>query len=115
MKVLELCGLSGSGKTTVYQEMLKIGGFFEKPLLSAKQAVDAREVLLKATDEEILHFANLIERMFYGIKPDYPDAAQRWSFIYRTLYSYAFARCDPRGGYTVLDGGLVRRADGIDD
>lgn len=103
MKIIELCGPSGVGKSTVYQEMLKRGGFEPNPRLDL---ATAERMILR--HEPFFEFRGLLCDIFETARG--PRKEIRRSFVIRSLAKYLI----PGDGVMVIDGGLTQRGQAID-
>ena len=103
MWLIELAGPSGVGKSTVYAELMKLGGFTPNPKPSFEEAI---HIVDGSPDEDIQVFADLIDRFFNTAQGDRLDV--RYSFAKRTLAKTVLARME-NGPPMVVDGGLVHR------
>lgn len=101
MKVLELAGPSGVGKSTLASALIVATPF------TASARVTLEEALAGAEETD---FTDLLEKVFTTARE---PVDQRRSFTYRTLYRLMLARRSDKP--VLLDGGLMRRAHGIDD
>lgn len=110
MKLAEICGPSGIGKSTIYKAMLERGGFIQPPQPSLSEA---KAIIAAAAPQhpDIAAFAVLLGRIFRNARGDIVSA--RRSRTWRNLAKVAL--CRERGdGVMVLDGGLVQRGQAVD-
>ena len=111
MKLVELCGPSGVGKSAVYAEMLKLGGFIPNP----KPAVAEAERVVRAAmlrHPDIAGFVHVLEVIFSTARG--PMIGQRRGHTWRSLSKAVRCREGVAGQVMVVDGGLVQRGQGID-
>lgn len=111
MKLVELTGPTGSGKSAIYAELMKLGGFVPNP--TAKEAEEAIEDVIRWQEQaDFLAFLGWVFRT--AVSHD-GRLAKRESGTLRALCKFYLAQKypqDPR--YMIVDGGLVHRGQGID-
>lgn len=111
MKLVELCGPSGVGKSATYREMLAIGGFVPNP----KPAVAEAERVVRAAmprHPDVAAFVELLDRIFATARG--PMVGQRRGHTWRSLSKAVRCRDDRSDAAMAVDGGLVQRGQGID-
>lgn len=104
MKVIELAGPSGVGKSTIAEALIAARGYCSALPVGLKDA--ERGVAFRS---DVKPFVTLIRD---AVATARVEVGPRYSFVMRTLWRTLLAQRG--GGCTVLDGGLLRRAHGID-
>jgi len=110
--IVELCGVSGAGKSTIYRAMLTEGAgrFVPNPKPSFSRS---RQIVAGGAKQyrDINEFSGLLGRLFDSARG--PMLRARRGHTFRSLAKVVMNRSDASGGVMVVDGGLVQRAQGI--
>lgn len=113
MRLCELVGPSGVGKSAIYDEMVKRGGFIANPQITLEQAQPIFDEGLPALCRP---FCELVEWIFSNAKPQ-DRLTKRYSGTMRALAKWGLCH-QPKHidnpTWMVVDGGLLHRGHGID-
>ncbi|MFW5926418.1 MAG: methyltransferase domain-containing protein [Wenzhouxiangella sp.] len=110
MKLVELTGPTGAGKSVIYQHMLQHGGFVQNPTLTYEQAEEIVAQAMQAWPD-IHDFVALWQYIFRTATGPWLEIRQ--SGTLRALAKVMLARGTSRPEAMVVDGGLIHRGWGI--
>ena len=110
MRLVELTGPTGSGKSAIYAEMLKVGGFVPNP--HPNELKDAVDGAVRWT--EVADFLSCLGWMFRVATNHDGRLAKREKGTLRALAKLYVARASQDPQPMVVDGGLIHRGQGID-
>lgn len=114
MKLVEFTGPSASGKSSIYAEMVEIGGFVENPAFPVEDAVKIIEGV-RGKNSQLDDFIALLDYMTRATKADTDDAnGRRMCGILRAFAKVILARLHKDPQWMVVDGGLIHRGQSVD-
>lgn len=113
MRVIELTGPTGAGKSAIYAEMLKFGGFAPNPSISPQEALAIINAGV-AKHPETADFMSFLAWVFRTAEDHDGRLTKRESGTLRALAKLYMARASADPQFMVVDGGLIHRGQGID-